>query len=247
VAIANTYRFFVEPDVVATDQVQLGGDLARQLSRVLRLRPGQRILLLDGQGMQYEVELTAIERDTAVGRILQRDPAGGEPAIALTLYLPLIRPERFEWALQKSVELGVATIVPVPFARSISAPRNDTRKLERWQRIVREAAEQACRGRLPTLVDPVDLPQACRQAAVADIAVVLWEGRAPALREHLRKHPHPKTIAVLSGPEGGITPEELTLAHEHGIIPVSLGARILRAETAPLAALAAIFYEFDLL
>lgn len=244
--LSNTYRFFVPQAELAADHVRVvDADLARQLGRVLRLRPGDRILLLDGLGMQYEVALTEIGREQIAGDIIRSGQAGGEPAVALTVYLALLRAERFEWALQKCVELGASRIVPVRFARSLPNERADERKLERWRRIVREAAEQACRGRLPELSAPLDFSAACAEAASADVRLILWEREAPSLPNVLRPMPQPGTIALFSGPEGGISEAELTAADAHGIMRASLGPRILRAETAPIAAMAAILYQYD--
>jgi 16S rRNA (uracil1498-N3)-methyltransferase len=240
----NTLRFFVAPEALVTDQVQIDDQaLAHQLGRVLRLAPGARVLLLDGQGSACEVELTALTRTGLSGLVRARTAVSGEPPLQLTVYLALMRPERFEWALQKCVELGVARLVPVSFARSLPADRADARKLERWRRIVREAAEQSCRGILPEMSAPLGFAEACVQAATAALPLLLWEGTAPLLRERLRTSLPLPTLSLLSGPEGGITAEELTAAVEHGIMPVSLGPRLLRAETAPLAAVAAIMYE----
>lgn len=252
--IPNTHRFFISPHAIAGDSITLQDEaLAHQLGRVLRLRPDQRVLMLDGLGMAYVVRLTALERQQVRGIIEARAPASGEPAVSVTLYAGLIRAERFEWLLQKGTELGVSRFVPVQCSRSQQAERLNERKLARWRRIVQEAAEQACRGRLPELSAPHTFEDACRQAASSDRALLLWEGSSthegeptPVLRDVLRQ-PVPlaagTSLALLSGPEGGITPQELTTAAGHGMIPVSLGPRILRAETAPLAAAAAIFYE----
>jgi 16S rRNA (uracil1498-N3)-methyltransferase len=220
-------------------------DLARQLSRVLRLRRGDRILLLDGQGQAAEVELLAIDREQVVGRVLARYAAGGEPGFHITAYVGLMRPERFEWALQKGTEVGISTFVPLECEHSLAAERADARKLERWRRIIREAAEQACRGRLPALQPPLDFAAACRDVS-ADLALLLWEGSAPPLRSVLQQQPAaPARVTVLSGPEGGLSETELTQAREHGIIPVSLGPRILRAETAPVVVAAILTYEIE--
>lgn len=274
--IPNTYRFFVPATALAGDTVQLrDAQLVHQIARVLRLAPGHHVLLLDGQGTACVVELTSLGRDDLVGRIVRREHAGGEASISLVLYLAMLRAEKFEWVLQKGTELGVRRFVPVQFARSLAADRADERKLERWRRIIREAAEQSCRGRLPNLAPPVDVASAYREAAAADLSIILWEREAPHLREALRpveesasgdlgkgaacyaptasareslsqkNFTHPGEIAILSGPEGGITDGELTLAREHGIIPISLGPRILRAETAPIAAISMIMYEND--
>lgn len=241
----NTYRFFVPPGSFSGEAVRVAdADLARQLGRVLRLGPGDRVLFLDGSGDACEVELAEVGREVVAGRVLGREHVA-EPAVALALYVALLRPERFEWVLQKGTELGASRFVPVLFARSLPAERAEGRRGERWQRIIREAAEQCGRGRLPALAAPLSFAEACAEAAAAELPLILWEGAAPPLRELLRRGPAPASVALLSGPEGGVAPEELTAAGEHGIMPVSLGPRILRAETAPIAAAAALFYEWE--
>jgi 16S rRNA (uracil1498-N3)-methyltransferase len=244
--IPNSRRFFVDPPLLQADDLLLADrDLARQLSRVLRLRRGDRILLLDGQGQAAAVELQVVDRDQVAGRVLARFPAGGEPGCHITAYVGLSRPERFEWALQKGTEVGISAFVPLECERSLAAERAEARKLERWRRIIREAAEQSCRGRLPELQPPLDFAAACRTIS-ADLALLLWEGTAPPLRRILQQQPAPPgRVAMLSGPEGGLSNTELTQAHEHGIIPVSLGPRILRAETAPVVAGAILSYAFE--
>ena len=246
VLMKNTYRFFVSPASFSGDDVCVhDAELARQLGRVLRLRLGDHVLMLDGQGDACEVEITDLGRDLVRGRVLQREPAA-EPTLDLTLYVALLRPERFEWVLQKGTELGVRRFVPVHFARSLPTDHADGRKIERWQRIIREAAEQSCRGRVPELDSPLSVSAACAAACTAALPIILWEGQAPPLREILRRPgPSPAAVAILSGPEGGIAPDELTAAEARGIMPASLGSRVLRAETAPIAAVAAICYEFD--
>lgn len=248
----NTYRFFVAPESLRGDLVHLeDADLAHQLGRVLRLGVGDRVLMLDGSGWSYEVSLRELGRGHVAGQIESRSLAETEPAVSISLFLALMHADRFEVAIQKAVELGVGRIVPVFYARSLPGDRSDSKRLERWRRIIREAAEQSCRGRLPELAEPVRFETACALAAQADLSLILWEGEAPHLRDVLRPtspEAGPSvaaagTISILTGPVGGIAPEELTAAREHGIMPVSLGPRILRAETAPLVAIAAICYE----
>jgi 16S rRNA (uracil1498-N3)-methyltransferase len=256
-AIPNTRRFFVPPTSLAGDQVLLQDtELAHQLGKVLRLRPGDQVLLLDGQGTACTVTLTDLGKNHVAGRVEARTAAGGEPTTHITLYMALLRAERFEWVLQKATELGVSAIVPVHFSRSLPGDKAEARKLERWRRIVREAAEQSCRGRLPTVAEPLPFAAACAQASESALHLMLWEGDAQALKTVLHSWQKQTTTgaqcsmlnaqcSMLSGPEGGIAPEELTTAAAHGIIPVSLGPRILRAETAPIAALAALLYELE--
>lgn len=248
-AASNTYRFFVDPGAIQGDRFQLSDpELAHQIAGVLRLGRGDRVTLLDGAGEQCVVLLEQVDRRGALsGTVERREPAeGAEPRAQLTLYLPLIRPERLEWALQKGTELGVAAFVPTVCAHSVV--EGAARKLDRWRKILREAAEQSRRARVPRLEPPVPFGDACARSGAP--ALLLWEGHGAAgLRQVLRSLPAPASaapqasIAILSGPEGGLAEDERRAAAEHGIISVSLGPRTLRAETAPIVAAAAILYE----
>ncbi|HEU5013655.1 MAG TPA: 16S rRNA (uracil(1498)-N(3))-methyltransferase [Roseiflexaceae bacterium] len=241
---SNTYRFFVATPIEGSMVMIDDRQLAHQLSNVLRLQPGDEIVLLDNSGEQYVVALQQLGRDHATGTVVRRAPASGEPQTHVTLYLGLMRPERFEWALQKCTELGAAAFVPLVCERSAAADMSE-RKAERWSRIVREAAEQSRRGRLPHIAAAQSFDHACATVDQYDLALLLWEGAGvQSLRHALRAHTTPlNTIAVLSGPEGGLSDDEFKTASEHGIIPVTLGPRTLRAETAPVAATTAILYE----
>ncbi|NJL04606.1 MAG: 16S rRNA (uracil(1498)-N(3))-methyltransferase [Chloroflexaceae bacterium] len=262
--ISNTYRFFVPPATLTAAQATLtDADLVHQISRVLRLHTGDQLLLLDGQGHAAVATLTQISRTAVQVQLAERMAAGGEADTDITLYVGLMRAERFEWLLQKGTEIGVATFVPVLWQRTQASEQTGARKQERWQRIIREAAEQACRGVLPTLHAPQPIAQVYATLPPDVPTLLLWEGPqtaapaaptpappTPSLRSTLRQLAAPaplapRQIAVLSGSEGGITPEELTAGLRRGIIPVSLGTRILRAETAPLVAAAAILYEWE--
>jgi 16S rRNA (uracil1498-N3)-methyltransferase len=251
----NTYRFFVDPRAITGGVVRIDDPaLMHQIAGVLRLAPGDRVALLDGTGAQYIVALERVERRGSVtGIVEQVEQAGGEPHAQLTMFLPLIRAERFEWALQKGTELGVAAFVPTVCARSLSDGGPAAKKLERWRAIVREAAEQSRRGRLPPVEPPIPFADACLRAA-GTTALLLWEGSgARGLRAVLRGSHPPLPVwergrggegfSILSGPEGGLSDDERRTAAEHGIIEVSLGARTLRAETAPLVAAAGLLYE----
>lgn len=245
-AIPNTRRFFVNPGWLRTDQVEIDDPaIIHQWERVLRLRAGDRVMLLDGQGLAAIVEITHIDRRRAHGQVVARCQASGEPAVTFDLYLALIRSERFEWAIQKAVELGVHRIVPVTFARSLITGRIDEHRLVRWQRIATEAAEQAGRGRLPVVAEPQSFAAALTRDHTADLAILLDEQATVHLRTVLPSQPSLRQIAIYSGPEGGIDPAERIAAHQHGIQSVSLGPRILRAETAPLAALAMLEYALQ--
>ena len=257
------HRFFVPPEAVAGDVVTFDAGQARQLRSVLRLRVGAQVIVLDNSGFEYETTLTELGRDAAAGRIDTRQPSVTEPRASLALYQSPIKGERFEWVLQKGTELGVCAFVPLLCQRTVLRdPGRIEKKRLRWERIIREAAEQSGRGRLPRLADPLSFADACRDAAACDLALIPWEGRRDApstesadgtnavvvvaspCRDVLRaRDDPPQSIALLIGPEGGFEEEEIALAREYGIRPVTLGPRILRAETAALAAATIVLSE----
>jgi 16S rRNA (uracil1498-N3)-methyltransferase len=242
---SNTYRFFVDPSVLRGEQVQIeDADLIRQLGSVLRLVAGDQVVLLDGLGNQYIVTLESLGKSRITGHIEQHGAGAGEPQLQLTLYIGLMRAERFEWLLQKGTELGTAVFAPIICERSVADGEVGAAKLLRWQRIVREAAEQSRRSRLPQVLRPQPFQIACSH--LQHPALLLWEGQgAQPLRTILREYAeYPTALGIFSGPEGGLSDTERSLARSHRIQEVTLGPRTLRAETAPLVAATAIMYEF---
>ncbi len=226
----------------------LYGDVARQLKTVLRLQPGDEIVVLDNSGLEWPVRLTRLNPNEAQGELLAQRLAPGEPDLRLTLYQGTLKADKFEWVLQKATELGVSRFVPTLCQRSVVNRADDLAgKQVRWQRIIREAAEQSRRGRLPALESPLPLPQALHQAAYATppatLRLLAWEEAAEPSLKTVLTGANPQTAAVFIGPEGGFTAAETKLAVESGLQPVTLGPRILRAETAAIAVCAAIFYE----
>src|SRR5689334_378864 len=220
---SNTYRFFVDSGAIHGRDVLLeDAELAHQIGTVLRLRPGEKITLLDNSGWQHIVALHTVERGRVAGTVERKELAGGEPRTKLTLYVALMRPERFEWVLQKGTELGVSAFVPLICERSTIADADElsANKLERWNRIMREAAEQSRRGKLPRLAPALFLPAACDQAAQRGTALLLWEGGGvPSLRSVLQKaeQPHDKETKKQGDKEQPILPLSMSPA-----LPISL-------------------------
>ncbi len=239
-------RFFIPASDFAGDQVRLSREQSHQISHVLRLKAGDTITVLDGSGQEYDVTLTTVSSAETAGRITGPRRAAGEPAAEITLFQSLLAREKFEWVLQKVTEVGVAQVVPVLTERSlVRVKRMEANKLDRWRRIVAEAAEQSHRGRIPKLEQICTFPEAVAQLRDFDrclIAAPFQE--AAALRDILRGLGGTEpSIALLIGPEGGFTPEEVALAHEKGAVPISLGPRVLRTETAAVVAAALVLYE----
>jgi 16S rRNA (uracil1498-N3)-methyltransferase len=239
-------RFFVPESGFHGEQVTLSRRQAHQIRDVLRMKPGDVLIVLDNEGLEYEAALTEIRRDTAVAKIVERRPAPAEPAVRLTLYQSLLPRDKFELILQKCTEIGVARFVPVIAERSIvrNADAVTPRKLARWWTILTEAAEQSHRGRIPQLAEPTSFADSL--AGLAEFGVSLIASpheQQQTLRSALRKEV--KSIAVLIGPEGGFTKSELGLACDAGAIPITLGPRILRTETAAIVTTALVLYELS--
>lgn len=228
------HRFFVDTPLAGRvgEVVELPAAVAHQVGRVLRLRAGATIALLDGGGLAYPVHLTG----SATGRVGAGEPVEGEPRVAITLYAAPLKGEHFPYTLQKATEIGAAAIVPIVTARTVAGEAGGA-KLERWRRIAREAAEQSGRGRVPPVAAPMPFAAAC--AALTGPALIPWEGeRARPLSAAVRDLGPVATLGLFIGPEGGFADGEIAVAAAAGIAPVTLGPRILRAETAAAVAMA---------
>ena len=239
------HRFFVLPSQIGHQTVRFDADQAHQMRRVLRLRPGDRVLALDGRGRQYEVVLEEVSNARAAGRVAAHSEAGGEPGARLTLFQSLLPRDKFEWVLQKGTEVGVSVFAPVITRRSLVRGDDVTaEKMIRWERIIREAAEQCGRGLLPRLLPPTPFSAAIAAAAALDRAVIAWEGESRrVLGEALAQSGDRQEVGLFIGPEGGFEAEEIEEAAAQGIVAVTLGRRILRTETAAVVGAALLLYE----
>lgn len=241
------HRFFVSREALDAERVALPADVAHQLRNVLRMSPGDRIIVLDNSGWEYEVELAELSPQTAWGTVLSRTLSHTEPRTKITLYQSFLKGQRFEFVLQKGTELGIVAFVPVISARCVvSSLDSASRKTARWERIIREAAEQSRRGRLPDLAPALFFRDACLRATRSgQLALIPWEGETiTSLREALDRMQRPFSVSLFVGPEGGFDESEIAVARQAGVIPVHLGPRILRAETAGLVAASAILFAY---
>jgi 16S rRNA (uracil1498-N3)-methyltransferase len=237
--MADLHRFFVPAGSFAGETVTLSGEPLHHLRTVLRLGPGSEVLLLDGLGHCCRARLAAVGRDRATAVVGDRWVEEEHPC-PLRLLQALPKGDKFELVLQKGTELGVTTFQPVLSGRAVSRP--ETGRTARWERIVGEAARQSRRPRLPQLA-PL-LPLAAALAAVNEpLRLVLWEKGARPLAAALPAQP-PAGVALLVGPEGGFAAAEIAAVGAAGFVPVHLGPRILRTETAGLAVAAVLQYLY---
>jgi 16S rRNA (uracil1498-N3)-methyltransferase len=214
--------------------------LISQIRNVLRLRSGDTVLILDGEGMLYRCRLSGLEKNGITAEIESIETAGGEPAVKLTVALPLLRSGRFEWALEKLTELGASKVIPTICDRSVV---RTSEKLSRWQTILREAAEQCERAVIPQVVEPVHLSDLLKTSAAlpAERKIICVErSDAPLLTDLLHSHNiaqrSPADMVLIVGPEGGFTDEELRVVADTTCTKTSLGPLILRTETAAIYA-----------
>lgn len=237
------HRFFVPVEWFQDNRVTIYGELTHQIAHVLRLQTGDRVTLLDNSGGEYEVEIEQIGTNRVMGKVIRKEAGRGEPDTGITLYQALLKVNRMEYVLQKCVELGATDFVPFISERCVLRKTSES-KIERWQKIIREAAEQSRRSRLPVLHPLISFQQVCE--TVNPPAVLLWEEEKNlGLKKILQSQTFQKasSINLLVGPEGGWADSEVEHAREHGIVTAGLGRRILRAETAGLVAISAVLYD----
>ncbi len=237
-------RFFVD-NKPEDGLIRITGEDAHHISRVLRMKPGEELTACDGAGTDHLCRFERLEDGAAVCRVEGTEPSRGEPSVRATLFMALPKGDKMDLIVQKATELGVSAIVPYASARCVSKPdeKSMAKKLVRWQKIVREAAMQCGRGMIPAVLPCVSFPKAAEMAAQLDLALFLYESeRQNGARAVLSTEKY-TTVGLMVGPEGGFDPAEAEAAVQAGMKSVSLGPRILRCETAPLAALTALMYE----
>ncbi len=306
------HRFFVAPELVRQlhADITLPRELAHQLRDVLHLQVGEQIVLLDNSGDEILATIASVSKSAVGVQPLERRAGRSESPVRIILCQGLLKSARFEWILEKGTELGVSIFSPILCRRSMAGLEDaGTSKIQRWQRIIQEAAEQSGRTRLPELLPIRPLMHALNDIPPGALALMPWEEeRAVTLRDALRVSiyrvestgsegdrkgppstlPHPRpyydyeddpsasvhsrggggvdegwgplrspsdpqlpaqhnqiTVVLFIGPEGGLAVDEVKLAQRHGAQVVSLGSRILRAETAALVAVACVMYELE--
>ena len=229
--------FFSETEI-PSDTYLLTGDNAKH-AKVLRLRAGEEVTVVTPKGEQCSCEV--VEGDAL--RVLRRKPCENEPNVYVTLYQALPKGDKMDYIVQKCVELGVSRIVPMLTSRCVSRPDEKSlrKKRERWQKIALQAAMQSRRGVIPEVADCVFFRQAVELSKENDKTVFFYELGGESVKKILTDDP--RSIGIFIGSEGGFDPSEVELAVQNGAKTATLGKRILRAETAPLAAMSIIMYQ----
>ncbi len=235
------HRFIVPETPAIGEDITLPADVSHQISRVLRLHEGDEVGLLDGSGGEWTASLTRVDPKQSVAHAMFIVESNPEPEAQVTLYAALIKYDRFEFMLQKATELGVRRVVPFISAYTNARPPSDNRA-DRWRRVMAEAVEQSGRTQVPELGDTVEFTNAV--AEVGASGILLWEAEDRlSLRDALTQHDG-TDLSLFIGPEGGYRADEVEAAKSAGLALAGIGPRIMRAETASIAALTMTLAHF---
>ena len=231
--------WFFANDDITTEYYTIIGEDAAHISRSLRMKVGESLTLCTPDGRRHECEITEVGRDDVTVRVLSSTVCEQEPDVRVSLYIALMKGDKIDDVVQKAVELGAAEITPFLSARCISRPddKSMAKKVARWQKIADNAASQSRRGIIPKVNPCIALSEIPQAAADTDTAIVFYECGGERLRDIIPENC--RSIAIITGAEGGFEQEEIDLLSGGGVKVATLGKRILRAQTAPVAALCA--------
>lgn len=231
-------------DYTPENEVLLDGEQARHIAKSLRMKKGDMLTVTDGQGNDFGCMIEEIGRDTVRLKVCYKQAGESEPSCAVTIYQGNPKGSKLEDIIQKCTELGAVRIVPVLTSRCVSRPdeKGAKKKTERYRKIALEAAQQSGRGIIPEISEMLTLKQAAAQDN-AETKIVFYEGGGAPLREIIGSQT--KSVSIYIGPEGGFEEAEVKLLCEAGAVQATLGKRILRTQTAPVAALSAIMLLTD--
>jgi 16S rRNA (uracil1498-N3)-methyltransferase len=239
-------RFFIEPTAMDGKTATLSGPDARHIAAVLRLKPGERIILFDGTGRECQARILACAQDRVSVSILGSRFNRAESPVRITIAQGFLKDKKMDGLVRPLTELGMVRWVPFFAARSVPRASADrlSARTERWRKIALEALKQCRRGVAPEILSAVSFDEALSLGAGSDVKVAFWEKAVDPLPVSEPGEGGSQSVFVLLGPEGGFTDQEMAKARAAGFAVVSLGPRILRAETAALAACTLVQYLF---
>ena len=235
-------RFFMAGTNIMGGMAIMTGRDAEHV-RVLRLRPGEDMIICDGKGTDYKCRLVKADKEQVEAEVIEVVPCPAEPTVQVTVLCGLPKGDKTDYIIQKCVEAGASEIMFFQSDRCVAKPDKPEKKLERWQRIAEEAAKQSGRGIIPQVSWAGAYADALNVANQKELALFMYEtGEREALNAVLEANSDVKSAAIVTGPEGGFAPFEADLARIVGLHICSMGERILRCETAPVVAVSALMY-----
>ncbi len=238
-------KFFVSKQQIA-NQITILDEDAKHIKTVLRAKPGEEMTVCDGEGTDYFCKINAVAEKEILLDILEKKPCQTEPAVKITLFQGLPKADKMDMIIQKCVELGIDSIVPVVTERTIvKLDKKEPKKIQRWQKIAESAAKQSGRGKIPCIENVLSFSQAIEESKKLCSAVIPYEKELQRGIKEFVKTFSGDTLGIFIGPEGGFSLEEIQQAQKEGILPITLGKTILRTETAAIAATAILLHELE--
>ncbi len=241
------YNFFVDSSEINEKNAVISGSDYNHIKNVLRMKPGTKIFINSKENNEtFLSEIIGFEKNSVICKILEKVESNEMP-VKITLFQGLPKSDKMEYIIQKSVELGVYEIVPVEMKNCVAKLNNEENKIKRWNTISETAAKQSKRNIIPKVWNKITFEELKNKIKDYDLAIVAYENEKHTnLKEVLQDNKDAKNIAIIIGPEGGIDEKEINALEENNCKVASLGKRILRTETAPIAMLSMITYEFEM-
>lgn len=241
------HRFFVSSEGFFEKTVTIKGSDVNHIRTVLRMKPGDRIEVIDPQGFQYEIILAEVEKKYVRGEILSKISTQTESPVNIRMGQALIKGNAFDLLVRKATELGVHSIVAVKTQRCVArlAKESESYRTQRWQRIAEEAFKQCGRSQVPEVHPTVlSLEEFCQQLSDCDLKLVFWEGEQKKRLQDVTVPGSVASIAFLAGPEGGWAAEEIDFLIRQGFQTVTLGPRLLKADSVSLVILSLLQHRW---
>lgn len=239
------HRFFADASCIDDNVITVTGDDVQHISRVLRLKCGDCIEICDMCGTDYLCTVSSVSKTAVTADIIKKMPNSSESNLNITLYQGIPKGDKLDFIIQKSVELGAKRIVPVVMQRTVVKLKNAALKTERQSKIAAEAAKQSKRGIIPKVSSPISFDDMINEIKNSDaLSILAYENEEQTdIKSVLKNNGNMTDINIIIGPEGGFEDDEIKSAKEANINIVTLGPRILRCETAPVAVISAVMYE----
>lgn len=240
-------RFFLDREMILSDKPTLTGPDVKHIRTVLRLKPGEEIFLFDGKGSEYRARITASTPKTIILSVLERFPSISESPVEITIGQGLLKAKKMDRIVRQVTELGIYALIPLLAKRSVPRPRPErwAEKEQRWETIAQESLKQCGRSQMPCLEPPTSFKELVAVSRTHDLKIIFHEGNPGEESNLYLNDPRDvRSVLALIGPEGGFTPNEVQMALEGGFVCVSLGPRILKADTAVVAVCAVLQYAF---
>jgi len=239
--------FFIEQAATETPTSFLTGSDARHIKTVLRLKPGDKIGLFDGKGFEYEASIVALSSGRVEVSVIRRFPSKTESPVQITIAQAFLKAKKMDGLVRQLTELGITKWIPFVAQRSVSRPDRKQLQLrtERWNKIAQEALKQCRRGRMPEICPTLSVDEVLALGQAHELKIVFWENESKPINILFPKQDRKfNNIFAMLGPEGGLTEQEIESARSKGFVTAALGPRILKAETATIAACALLQYTF---